>query len=131
MIDFTSQEFLVLLAGSSGLIGAAVSVFNLVSTRLEKKASQDNTSRDAVETNLWKMLDAKSTEITLLKTEISLLEGDSLNRKKVTEIINIIRQMTKDIDSIKVVLLSNEDTQFFHDKLMSIKKGIAKLEEIL
>lgn len=146
MENLSVASLIVLVVGSGGIIGGLVSVATLIFSRLDKKRQNEkddsmfsaeekkvNLDRDrTVHDQLWKIIDAKELEIRELKATIDALEAESpLNRPKVREIYDLIRLIQRDVDSVKVILLSTEDTTFFNTKWVDIKERLNSIESLL
>lgn len=150
MDNITAKELLLVLIGSSGFVGGVVSILVFIAGRLDKRRERNEASqtealhnsaelkrigleeRSAVEQSLWKMLEAKDAEITALKTRIEALEkANALSRPVMSKISSVISEMKREVESVRVIMLSDEETKYFQQRWLSIKRLLQEFEDII
>lgn len=145
-MDFTTREVLLAILGSGGLIGGLISLLVFISSRIDKR--RENIEKDihnsvehkrlehdkssSVEQALWKIIDSKNKEIEILESKAKDLEATTaLTRPIITNILSLIRSMRKELDSINVIMMGQEETSIFFQRWTAVKKGLDELEKLL
>lgn len=150
MDHVTAKELVMAIMGSGGIIGGLVSLLVFIAGRLDRKRDRDQEEletsihssaefkrikleeKSSVEQSLWRMMEAKDAEIKALREEIAELERtQTLTRPVINNIITIIRAMRKELDSIKVIMLSDEETKYFQARWIALGDKLNELENLI
>lgn len=150
MEGLTLKELVLLITGSGGLIGGIVAAFVFTTSRLDKrrerikeKQRQDISesadmkkfeldSQNSVHDHLWEIIREKDAEIQRLSNEIEDIEKTStIQRPVVLKIYANLRSMRKEIESLNLMILSEEETNVFMRRFQTVKVLLDETEGLL
>lgn len=145
-----TKEIILALIGGGGFLAGLISLFNAIAVRLdarrknkkEDKAEQflhvSEAEKLKLEGNknaadlLWKIIEEKNAEIRELKTEVEDAEKfAALTRPNVIKLAADVRAIRKEIESLNVMVLSEEDTNVFMRRFQAVKVLLDDIESIL
>lgn len=149
-MDLGWKEIMIAILGGGGLLAGLISLLNFIATRLdarrknkkEDKAEQSlhttETERLKLEGNknsidlLWKIIDEKNIEICELKIEVTNAEKfATLTRPNVIKLAADIRLIRKEIESLNLMILNEEETNVFMRRFQNVKVLLDDIENIL
>lgn len=138
------------LFGSGGFVLAGISLFKFINELLtqrrtkQKEELADSTllqrlqleagskGQDNLTDNLWKIIGEKNAEIVDLKQEVRDCEkAEKLTRPAVSRIYECIRKIKNEMDSLNIMIMSDEETNVFARRWGNIKAIITDLEDSL
>lgn len=151
MEGFSWWQIFAAIGGSAGFITAIIAAFNAVTARLDARkkriaggveskianavevkrlqAETDGKTQDSLVGNLWKIIEAKETEIAKLEKELEQTEQhSSLSRPTITKIYIQLRAMRKEIESLTVMRLDDEQTNVFVRRFEKVKECLDEIE---
>lgn len=144
------MQIILAVLSSGGIIGTIISVLIYASGRMDKrrermdKQKQLDVSQTAdlkrleldedksIEGALWRIIEEKNDEIAQLKAEVSdVTNTSSLSRPRVTQIYKAVRLMRKEIDSLNLMILNEEETNVFMRRFRAVKDYLDEIETSL
>lgn len=153
-MNFTPGEILAAFLGGGGIIGGVITALSFLSGRLEarrKRIEEKSKSAlekevdvrrleneiqykgtDALVNNLWKLIEEQKIELKAKEAVIEEMEADEkLTRPAVMKIYECVRKIRNEMDSLNIMLLSDEETNVFARRWGNIKVIMCELEETL
>lgn len=146
MEGFTGRELLIAILGSGGFIGGLVGLLSFLSSRIDKRrqrldkeqhmhVSQSTDMRrfeldkeNSVQQQLWKIIEEREAECKELETA---LKESTLSRPQILKIGKNIREMRKEIESLNVMILDEEQTNVFMRRFQTVKQLLDETEGML
>lgn len=148
--EYSTIQIVVAALGSSGIVGASWTLFVFISGKLEarrKKQEEDRKKeisnaadlrRVEAETGesatklLWDLIRELKSEVKDLKADLEAAEqAEILTRPAVMHIYECVRQIKNEMDSLNIMLLSDEETNVFARRWANIKAIMVELEATL
>ena len=153
-MEWTTEKIVILIFGGGGTITGLVLLFNAIAARIDirnerkKKADldrianavevkrlqadTDERSAETLVSNLWKLVETKNKEIAELKQEIEQLEKEGkLTRPVINQIYAKLRAMRKEIESLNLMILNEEETNVFMRRFGAVKMLLDEAEGLL
>lgn len=153
-MEWTPEKIVLAVLGSGGFITGIVMAFNAIAARLDarrKRLEEAELKRiaDAVELkrleaitgekssetliqNLWKIIESKNVEIEGLKQEINECEKKAtLDRPVINQVYAKLRAMRREIESLNVMVLNEEETNVFMRRFNTVKALVEETEGLL
>lgn len=154
MQEWTAKDIILTVLGSGTFIGSVIVVFNFITARIDARrqrieATSQRKLADAIEVKkleveaegrevdsvraaMWKLLEERQGEITALKIEIEGLKRQAiLDRPLITQIYAKLRAMRKEIESLNLMVLSEEETNVFMRRFNKVKEILDETEGML
>lgn len=150
MIDLTPGEVVVAIVGSGGLIAGSISLFSFITGRLDvrrkrlketlaKEISQtadmkrfDLDATNLVHNQLWEIIKERDVKITALEGEIEVLDEKAiLQRPTILKVYANLRAMRKEIESLNLMILNEEETNVFMRRFQTVKVLLDETEAML
>jgi hypothetical protein len=154
MGEFTTTQFLAYLTIAGGAIAGVIKIFTFISHQLDARRKRieareqkkldasvearrltldysEKGERNTI-TELWKLVDDKDEEIKDLEAKLKEAEkAERLNRPTIMKIYGYVRDIRNEMDSLNIMLLSEEETNVFARRWGNIKVIIQNLEAVL
>jgi len=156
-MEFTVPQIVWTALVSSGVVGGIWTLFVFITGRLdirrkriaEERAKDISSSADIGRLKLeseshahdllWKIIEEHKQEIKDLRTEVRELKAEleaaendeRLKRPDVMHIYECVRQIKNEMDSLNIMLLSDEETNVFARRWGNIKTIMVDLESTL
>lgn len=153
-MEFSLTQIVIAALSSGGILSGLVTLGVFINKLLtdRRKTRQDREDKvihDSVESkrlelefedkhaaavvdNLWKLLDARDRHIASLKTDLQVCEEQSsLSRPMLIQVYKNVRAIRKEIESLNVMVLSDEDTNVFMRRFQIVKQLLDETENIL
>lgn len=155
MVDeYSAKEIALAVVGGGGLIGGCVALFSFVAARLDARtqkteadekrrladavemrrieAEREGRDADALVENLWKLIGEKDSELKAQRLEIADLETKATtNRPMLLKVYANLRAMRREIESLNVMVLSEEETNVFMRRFQTVKVLLDDTESLL
>lgn len=150
LMEFTTKEIILAILGSGALVGGIISALTFVSSYVDKrreraKEKSNELIHDSIEAkrlqgelqttkdntvieNLWKLIEEYKREIEDLERD---LKAASMSRATVNTVYRNIRAIRKEIESLNVMILSEEDTNVFMRRFQTVKQILDETENLL
>lgn len=143
MDSFTSKDILLAFIGSAGILGGVMTVISFIVGRIDKRRERIREERDlevshSVGIDRVRLDSATATEAALWKIIQELKESlaeekrfATLTRPNVIKIAADVRAIRKEIESLNLMILNEEETNVFMRRFQTVKQLLDQIETIL
>lgn len=149
-MEFTTKEIILAVLGSGGFIGGFIAIFVFITARLDKKRERDKAlleseitktsdmkrfeldSSNSVHSQLWEIINEHKAENKLLSEQVEELERIAVLQWPTRLKIHAnLRQMRKEIESLNLMILSEDETNVFMRRFQTVKVLLDETEGML
>jgi predicted RNase H-like nuclease (RuvC/YqgF family) len=144
------QEIIIAFLGGGGILAGLISALNFISARLDTRRKNKKEDREEALTHsteserikldgnkntndiLWRVIEEKNDEIASLEKKVEDAEKfATLTRPNVIKLAKDVRDIRKEIESLNLMILNEEETNVFMRRFQNVKVLLDDIEAIL